>query len=454
MAPSEHPAKDSTDPETREKQPAADMPDRAEIPDRAGVPDQAEAPPWSDVSHWSARADAAGRSVTGNFGHSFLFLPGTHIAAVTRSEAEGHPGHAIRDVRTFLHSVVAFRNLAAVRSVTAINNLIGPWHFWWQAQYLDCLVDAAHRHIREGRPAHKLPYTVALGSRLLRTVRLRNAFRYTNNFYDDMAWLGLAALRLRNVADTAGPRPSAADRLRRRTDQVRDVLAAEFEEAADDVLGGGVYWSRQRDFKNTPATAPVALFFARTGRTDKAQELVDWLGSRLFDNDRGLYLDGLRIRGSEEILESGVYTYNQGPVLGALLELGGEANLSRAADLVAAVERRLCPTPGSRALRCDGTGDGGLFTGILARYLALAAQDARLPASTRDSAGSLVTETAEALWSGRSERKGRSARSGSWLIFPTHPTIPAAISYPAGAAVELSTQLQAWMTLEAAASIS
>jgi predicted alpha-1,6-mannanase (GH76 family) len=165
------------------------------------------------------------------------------------------------------------------------------------------------------------------------------------------------------------------------------------------------------------------------------------------------------------VLERAVYTYNQGPVLGALLELGGEANLARAAALVDAVQR-LLTVPGSSngagtgsggsVLRCEGTGDGGLFTGILCRYLALAAADRRLPAATRATAARLVTDTAEALWSGRrpvGPGEANARRQGT-SIFSLHAAKPAAATYPPGAAVELSTQLQAWMALEAAAAVT
>ncbi len=406
------------------------------------TPPDAPGSPQPDGPDWSSRAALAAESVIRNFGRRFLFLPATHIAAVAHSPRDSPTAQGPHAAS--LRKIAASRSLRRLRSVPAFNNLVGPWHFWWQAQYLDCLVDARRRQLAERVPAPDGPNFAGLASRLLRTVRLRNGFRYTNDFYDDMAWLGLAAVRLGTMAP-------AATGLRRRADRIRDILTPEFEAAADDVLGGGVYWSRQRDFKNTPATGPVALFFARTGQRDRAQLLVDWLGSRLLDDERGLYLDGLRIRGSEVILEPGLYTYNQGPVLGALLELGGEANVARAAELVAAVERRLCPTPESAALRCDGRGDGGLFTGILVRYLALAARDAALPASARDSARRMVTSTAETLWAGRSERSGQQA---GWLVFPVHPTVPADVAYPAGATVELSTQLQAWMTLEAAATLT
>jgi predicted alpha-1,6-mannanase (GH76 family) len=148
-------------------------------------------------------------------------------------------------------------------------------------------------------------------------------------------------------------------------------------------------------------------------------------------------------------------------VLGALLELGGEANLERAAALVDAVARNLThPAPllgrTASALRCEGTGDGGLFTGILVRYLALAAVDERLSAETRAAAAALVNDTAEALWEGRRilPAQDRLARLGGHLVFSDRTELPARRSYPEGAAVELSTQLQAWMVLEATASIA
>ena len=107
-------------------------------------------------------------------------------------------------------------------------------------------------------------------------------------------------------------------------------------------------------------------------------------------------------------------------------------------------------------LRSEGTGDGGLFTGILVRYLALAAVDERLSAETRAEAALLVTDTAEAFWEGRRLVAAQEplARKGARLVFSARPELPARRSYPAGSAVELSTQLQAWMVLEAAASIA
>ncbi|WP_459383795.1 glycoside hydrolase family 76 protein [Arthrobacter humicola] len=386
----------------------------------------------ASAPNWSFRADEAARSVTRLFGQRLFFLPGTHIAAILRPSGR-------------------------------LKNLSRPWHYWWQAHYLDCLVDAGRRELGSPRnPGAKFdgenrPSAGRLASRLVTGIRLRNFLTVVNNYYDDMAWLALATLRLDKLAEDTRKHTG-----RERNAKVLQSLTLQFDSASTDDLGGGTFWSTKRDFKNTPATAPVALYYARTGNRTKAQSLLDWLDARLYEPGQGLYRDGLRISGTgEAVLEETIYTYNQGPVLGALLELGGEPNLGRAAALVDAVAGHLtqpAPLLGRTAavLRCEGTGDGGLFTGILVRYLALAAVDERLPAETRATAAALVNDTAEALWEGRRilPPHDRLARRGSHLVFSDRTHAPARRSYPEGAAVELSTQLQAWMVLEAAASIA
>jgi predicted alpha-1,6-mannanase (GH76 family) len=412
-------------------------------PDADATPDTAGLTPGEPATAWGQRADEAARSVTHLFGQRLFFLPGTHIAATLRPSGR-------------------------------IGNLRRPWHYWWQAHYLDCLVDTGFRELgKAGQPPAKFdgdarPSAGRLASRLVTGIRLRNFLTYVNHYYDDMAWLALSTLRLERLAEQSRePSP-------RRQERIRKSLTLQFDSASTDDLGGGTFWSTKRDFKNTPATAPVALYYARTGNTAKAQSLLDWLDGRLFDATRGLYLDGIRIRSTgETVVEDAVYTYNQGPVLGALLELGGTANLERAATVVRAVATHLT-LPGAAitgqpataadpksnpdagmVLRCDGTGDGGLFTGILTRYLALAATDRRLPRDVRTTAAGLVTGTAGALWAGRrgitaGEPLARNGRPGS-PVFSSDPLRPAGVTYPPGAAVELSTQLQAWMALESAA---
>ncbi|MEH0109400.1 glycoside hydrolase family 76 protein [Tersicoccus sp. MR15.9] len=366
------------------------------------------------------RAAVAAGSVTTLFGHRLLHLPGTHLAAVRWPRGRA-------------------------------SDLHGPWHYWWQAHYLDCLVDAGWREHRAGLP----PESLHRGQELLLGIRLRNLFRYPNHFYDDMAWLALAAERLegltRAVTGDDGHRCRA----------VVSALGPRLVGASTDDAGGGVYWNTRRNFKNTPATAPAALFFARAGRLERTRALTDWLREKLLDADSGLYLDGLRLRrgGIETVRDR--YTYNQGPVLGALLALGEPHDLAAAARLVHAVDAELTHPSGtgdSRVLITHGDGDGGLFTGILTRYLAVAATDVRLDPAARSTAARLVAETAEAFWSGRrrvgadeSPSVAAGGPDAGALVFSPDPRVDAATSYPPGAPVELSTQLQAWMALEAAA---
>ncbi|MDF2830351.1 MAG: putative glycosyl hydrolase, partial [Mycobacterium sp.] len=63
----------------------------------------------------------------------------------------------------------------------------GTWHYWWQAHLLDCLVDA---QVRDPQPER-----LQRIERQIRGQRLRNNLRWTNDYYDDMAWLALALER-------------------------------------------------------------------------------------------------------------------------------------------------------------------------------------------------------------------------------------------------------------------
>ncbi|WP_138445369.1 glycoside hydrolase family 76 protein [Sinomonas susongensis] len=401
----------------------------------------------------AARASVAAKSVTATFGHAPLRVGGAWLAWV--QDPHRRPQLPWSE-----------------------------WHYWWQAHLLDCLVDAAEREAAgaereaagdEGEATGAGdaewagdPSWLLLGQRHLRGIRLRNFGRFPNMFFDDMAWLALASQRAEALARklTGQGLPPAGTAVR---ELKRRLVAAQ-----TDDLGGGMFWNTRRRYKNTATAGPAAVFFARAGDHDRAQSLVDWLCETLFDPAQGLFLDGIDVprNGGEPSLTRDVWAYNQGTVLGALVELGDyrPANLERAAALVDAVDRGLTvPVPRlpgaaereSRALKAHGDGDGGLFMGILARYLALAARDPRLPGPTRDTARRLVVETADAIWAGREERAGEGAARGLGLghsnrpsvVFPAHPGELASSSYPERdgqlVPVELGTQVQAWTLFEA-----
>lgn len=306
---------------------------------------------------WDALAGDVAVSVDARFGHRLLGLPGTWIGAIS---------------------------CPATQAPTPWSE----WHYWWQAHYLDAVVDSGLRNLRHGNGAAAAVALSRAGA-LLRGIMVRNFGRFPNYYYDDMAWLALAAGRLNELSLAAGGKPAAL------AGCASSKLTAQLQGAHDDVLGGGIYWSRRRDYKNSPANGPAALHFARIGELDRARGLVDWLRSELFDPGLGLYLDGVHPSATGRDVERAVYTYNQGPVLAALLELDHPRYVGQAADLIDAVDLELTvPDANARPLRLEPGGDGSLFTGILCRYLAIAAGDARLPQASRETAARLVRDTA------------------------------------------------------------
>lgn len=394
----------------------------------------------------ASRADTAGYSVLRFFGTKAAMIPGTLIGRIA------HPDTRPRRQRAT------------------------EWHYWWQAHLMDALVDAGFRQQAAGQ-IDEAAVSLKRARAVLRGIQVRNYGSYPNDFYDDMAWLTLACERLNRLAlAVEGDGDSAAQDAGQR-------LYQQLTSACTPEVGGGAFWSKDRDFKNTPATAPIALAFARAGRYNEAADLLNWLQAHLLDPESGLYLDGVKVAGSGEqarisSVERGLYTYNQGPVLGAYLALldAGATDwltldpITHIAELVDAIDRafgldfEVSSAESLRLLRTQGIGDGGLFTGILVRYLAEVALHTALPEATRTKARELVLATAEVLWDGRREfdpdlpmnEPGidpTEIRGQAVALFS--PQVDRHISdvLKPGQPVDLSTQVQAWTVLEAASRV-
>jgi predicted alpha-1,6-mannanase (GH76 family) len=370
----------------------------------------------------ATRAAAAAESVRGLFGRRLFAVPGTHLPHVAV------PSHGRGE----------------------------PWHYWWLAHYLDCVIDECERERRDGRIA-RAEYAGTLGVRLLRGIRLRNGLRLHNRYYDDMAWLLLAAQRL------AGLDPPVSKPGHRLAAHAVVELAQGIDAGESDHHGGGLFWNDRRDQKNVATTGPAAIYYARAGDDDRARRLAEWIYATLHDSGSGLIQDGLHIDADGRAsLDPAVYTYNQGAVLGALVALGDPVSMTRAAQLVAAIDAHLAAPGAARRLTTHGGHDGGLFTGIAARYLALAAGSPALADDARARAAALVRDTAGALWDGRTDVTGARTGRGLRRVMPGMPVHSLAFSpdpaVPADpgavdAVLELSTQVQAWTVLEAAASL-
>lgn len=323
-----------------------------------------DAPPEPDAAYWHGRALAAGHDLHARFGHRLMGLPGTWIGALHALPNEPAPRGNARPW--------------------------SEWHYWWQAHYLDAIIDAAFNRLQEGdRSAARANWQRA--KELLRGILIRNFARFPNYFYDDMAWLLLAATRLNDLSLQISARPALLATFAMR------ALGRQLVHGQDDRLGGGLYWSRKRDFKNTPSNGPAALYFARIKDTESSGKLLDWMRHNLHDEFSGLYLDGIRLTAAGPHTERAIYTYNQGTVLGALLASGTAEHLAHAQSLIESIDAQLASGENVTGLRLETGGDGDLFTGILCRYLALAALDDRLPEASRCTAARLICHTAAHL---------------------------------------------------------
>lgn len=361
-------------------------------------------------------------------------------------------------------------NLAVVSwPPTTKERLFVHWHYWWQAHYLDCQVDAALRRATRARRT-RIRDTIT-------GIRIRNLSKLTkNNYYDDKAWLALAM-------DRAG-----------HLDKVSSTKAlAPLEEnivAGVDSLTGVLPWRTGETFYNVPSNGPAAIMMARTGRLAQAREITDWMFDHLL-NDDGLMMDGLRMRMHGPEIVDNIHPYCQGVALGACLEIAlalreqagfdhtdqivdvhdaeraDEAMkyLTRIRGLVQAVAVHMA-TPAGVIDWDTGDGDGGLFKGILVRYLADVA--VRLPADSpanravKKIAARLVTASAHSVWNRRLEVDGLPVFATDWTTDARLPhnyglapsTLPEAIGVIRIDERDLSVQLSGWMLLEAAARVA
>lgn len=303
------------------------------------------------------------------------------------------------------------------------------FHYWWNSHALDVLVDG---YLRTGNEAY-----VSQMKALVEGIKTENGGTYQNLFVDDMEWLGIASLRAYEATEDE------------QFKEVADFVWEEIQKAWTDVLGGGLLWKMDEPFgKNACSNGPGAILAMRLYEIDEnpedlqwAKDIYAWEKNNLVDPTNGLVWDNIALVDGEPVTNKDwIFTYNVGTYLGAGLELyeatGEQAYLN---DAVKSAKSAMTSgkLTNSGILKSEGTGDGGLFKGILVRYLTILAQEPDLGEDTREALANFLKLNAVTLLE-------NGMLSSPKLVGPDWSQTPENTT-------DLATQLSGMMLMEAVA---
>lgn len=296
------------------------------------------------------------------------------------------------------------------------------FNYWPNAHALDVLVDA---YLRTGDAAIKTRM-----DNLLQGMQVKNGNTILNHFYDDMEWMTLACLRAYEATSDARYKTAAT------------TLWADIQGGWDDTFGGGIYWTKDRQNKNTPANAPASIIASRIYQLDRkpedlewAKKIYQWQKNNLVDPTSGLVWDGLDASGTNKDWK---FTYNQGVFIGAAVELykltGDNTYIN---DALRTANNALgSEFTKDNIFKDEGGGDGGLFKGVLVRYMMLLITDGSISGTDQAKFANSLLLNAQTMW-----LKGTSRPQ---VIFNTSWTSVATTT-------DLTTQLSGAMLIEAVA---
>lgn len=199
---------------------------------------------------------------------------------------------------------------------------------WWNAaNAITALVDAmraSSSHADETVLANtfrQAQIVVPKAERVGALAKMTGAPGFLNNYYDDEGWWALAWI---DAYDLSGQQAYLA---------MAGSIFKDMTGAWDSTCGGGIWWSKDRNYKNAIANElffSVAASLARRGTDAERAQAADWAAKewKWFQasgmiNDDHLVNDGLIIDKTDGSCRNNgraTWSYNQGVVLGALAE--------------------------------------------------------------------------------------------------------------------------------------
>ena len=266
---------------------------------------------------------------------------------------------------------------------------------WWNsANAITVLVDYA-------RVSKSTQYNSILANTFTAAQKTNPGF--LNKYYDDEGWWALAWIDAYDLTRNKDYLSTA------------ESIFADMAASWDGTCGGGIWWSKDKDYKNAIANElflSVAAHLAnRTSGSARSQYLEwgnwewKWFRRTGMLNAKGLINDGLNNGrgkgGGSTCTNNGrtTWTYNQGVVLGGLAELSTakhDATLRETARRIAtAAITQLVDSNGILHDPCEPKcgADGVQFKGIFVRNLVLLNQS-----HPRSAYGAFIDKNADTLW--------------------------------------------------------
>jgi predicted alpha-1,6-mannanase (GH76 family) len=234
------------------------------------------------------------------------------------------------------------------------------------------------------------------------TVAQKTSLNFLNNFYDDEGWWALAWI---DAYDLTGNQQYLS---------MAETIFADMAGGWDTTCGGGIWWSKDRGYKNAIANELFLSVAAHLANRDTANSATylnwankewQWFAQTGMINSKNLINDGLGGPDGHTTASScgnngqATWSYNQGVILGGLVELSktnSDPSLPRAAEKIAtAAITLLVDENGIIHDPCEPNcgADGGQFKGIFVRNLV-----ALYGAYPQAAYKSFVNSNANAIW--------------------------------------------------------
>jgi len=179
--------------------------------------------------------------------------------------------------------------------------------FWRELEAIETLIDAYNIN-NDADFKNKIRH-------LYHGIRDSYGLTWANNIYnDDIIWGALMAIRAYAIFNDGAMKDMAINNF--------NIV---WNRGWDTSVGGGIWWTTAKTSKNACVNAPAAicamLIYYATGDTSyrtKAQMIMDWMKSRLYDANSGEVKGAINSSG---VITEGSRTYTQGCFIGAASEL-------------------------------------------------------------------------------------------------------------------------------------